>query len=465
MAPDSSSEATGNPTEDNRQAVTFSGRVVVLLGTQVFGAALGVINGILLARLLGPAGKGDYYIVVLLPATATVLLQLGLPQAFSFFAARGQMLRILGKTALLTVALSAVAFLGVAIVVPLIHDAALGTVTPEQIVLAFVAFPFALNAMFTTAIVIGRQAVRSYAVANITTSVSTTILLIAILGGVGPSVSAALVVYVLSVSIQAMGFAIAARRVAASTNWAEHVSYRQLFGYGLQFYPGSIAGFFSYRVDAFLIAFLIADASTALGYYSMAVGLAEMVFFLPRAVSTLFFPHVAGASRQDADRQVAVTSRVTLVLTGAFAVALIPAAVAMIVLILPAFDPALLPLVVLLPGVVALGPTFVVSGYMTGIDRPGIVSAVSLTALGVNVASNLLLIPRYGIVGAAASSLISYSLSSLLLTIVASRLTMTRVIDFWVPRPSDVRYVLTTTSNLVRRVAKRASTASGDRTT
>ncbi len=62
------------------------------VGTQIFGAGVGIVNGMLLARLFGPAGKGDYYIIARLPATAMALLWLGLPQALGFFSARGQTL-------------------------------------------------------------------------------------------------------------------------------------------------------------------------------------------------------------------------------------------------------------------------------------------------------------------------------------------------------------------------------------
>ncbi len=92
---------------------------------------------------------------------------------------------------------------------------------------------------------------------------------------------------------------IGARRVSAANPEPGSVSYRELFRYGLPFYPGSLTGFFSYRIDAYLIACLIADPSEPLGFYSMAVGLAEMVFFFPNAVSTLFFPHVAGSPREE----------------------------------------------------------------------------------------------------------------------------------------------------------------------
>jgi O-antigen/teichoic acid export membrane protein len=437
---------------DTRRAGTFSGRVGVLFGTQVFGAGIGIVNGILLARLLGPAAKGDYYLLILVPSTVMVLIQLGLPQAFGYFSARGQTLGMVGKSLVLTVVLSSAAFVGVFALLPLLRDAFLHGIELGQVLFAFLALPLALSATFTTGIVMGRQAVRWYAAVNIAYPIATTFLLVAILGGLGPSVNGAIAVYLAASLIQSIGFTIAARRVNAANTEATPVSYRALFRYGLPFYPGSITGFFSYRIDAYLIVWLIADASAPLGYYSMAVGLAELVFFFPSAVSALFFPHVAGSPREDADRQVAMVSRVTLLVTGAFAILLIPAAVMMIWILLPAFGPSILPFLVLLPGVVALSASRVVGGYVAGIGRPGINSYVSVGSFVVNVIANLILIPRFGIVGASAASLVSYSLSALWITVIAARLTRTPLAGFWIPRVSDARFTVATVMGLVGRL-------------
>jgi len=447
---------------DTRRGDAFSGGVAVLFGTQVFGAGIGIINGILLARLLGPAGKGDYYILVLVPATAMVLLQLGLPQAFNFYTARGQTVRIGTKALVLTAGLTVVAILGVAVLLPLIREAILHDITLELIAFAFLAFPLALYATLTTGIVMGRRAVRWYAGVNIAYPIATTVLLVVVLGGLGSSVEAAIAVYLIASAIQAIGFALGAASVTRAVGHPDSATYRDLVGYGLRFYPGSLSGFFNYRADAFLIAFLIADASADLGYYSMAVGLAEMVFFFPRAVSGLFFPHVAGSSREDSDRQVAVVTRVTLLVSAVAATMLVPAAALMISILLPAFSPAMGPLLVLLPGVVALSGANVVGSYLRGIGRPGLPSLVSLVALAINIVANLVLIPRLGIVGAAAASFVSYTLSSLALSLIAAHFTGTPVTGFWIPRASDVGLVVTTLVSLVRRTWSRSRGVPGD---
>jgi len=438
---------------DRPPSSAFSDRVVIVFLTQVFGAGVGVINGFLIARLLGPAAKGDYYLLVLVPATVMVLIQLGLPQAFGFYAARGRMAGLVAKTIVLTVLLSALAILGVAFVLPVLQADIFHEMSLPLVAVAFLALPLALNATFTTGIVLGRQAVRWYAITNSAYPLVTTLLVIVLLGQLGLAVGGAIALYLVASVIQTAGFLLGAARLSRTVPTDEPVSYRELFGYGLPFYPGSITLYFSYRADVYLLAWLLGAAAAApLGYYSLAVSLAELVFFFPNAVATLFFPHVAGADRAEADSQVAVVSRVTLLLTGLVGLALVPVSIVMINVFLPAFQPSLPALFVILPGVVALTATKVVTGYTTGLGMTALTSYVNVGAFVLNIAVNLVLIPRLGIVGASAASLVSYTASSIVFTIVAARASHSRVRDFWIPRLSDVQLVLRRSISLVHRL-------------
>jgi len=388
------------------------------------------------------------------PSTAMVLVQLGLPQAVSFYTARGRTAGIMAKALVLTAVLSVGALVAVALLLPLLQDAILHGIDLDLFLMALVAIPIAVSATFTTAIIMGRQAVRWYAGINMAAPIGTALLLV-VLAALGPTVMGAIAVYLIVISIRAIGLAIGARRVSADNVGAAPVSYRELFRYGLRLYPASLAGFFSYRIDAYLIAWLIVDPSAPLGYYSMAVGLAELVFFFPNSVSILFFPHVAGSPREESDRQVAMVSRLALLL--------IPAAVMMIWIMVPAFGPSIPPFLVLLPGVVALSVAKVVGQYITGIGRPGVTSNISVGVFAVNIVANLILIPRFGIVGASAASLISYSLTSLLITAMAARFTRAPLMGFWIPRASDVRFAVTTSVGLVRRLRAARAASRDDR--
>ena len=434
----------------------FSDRVVVLFATQVTTAGVGIFNGFVLARLLGPSAKGDYYLLTLLPTTIMVLIQLGLPQAFGFYAARGLTHRLTAKALILTAAIAIPAFAATIALLPVLRAAFLSELDPVLIVVALLALPMALNATFTTGIVLGRQTVRWYAAVNITQVVAYSVLVVIVVAVLRLGLAGAIAVFLIGIAIQSSGFLIGAARRTANSPASASVPIRDLFRYGLRLYPGSISQFFSYRADVFLLAFLVAESSAPLGYYSMAVSMAEMVFFFPNAVSILLFPHVAGSAHEDSARQVPMVSRVTLLMTAAFGLAIVPLATISIPLLVPAFTPALPALYILLPGVVALSITKVLAGYVSGLGRTGLTSIITVSSFVLNVLINLFLIPRFGILGAATASLISYSVSSIAFSVVASRLAAARALDFWIPRRSDVQFVRATVLTLARRVVQRA---------
>jgi O-antigen/teichoic acid export membrane protein len=437
----------------------FSGRVAVLFATQVATAGIGIINGFLMARLLGPAAKGDYYLLVLLPATVMVLCQLGLPQALGYFAARNRTVGIVTKTVVLTLILTLAAYVVLVAVFPLLRESVMRDISPLLIVLALLGLPLALNVSFTGGIVLGRQAVGWNAILHVATTASATVLLVLFIGVLGLGVWGAMVAWVAASLLETIGFLFATKRITTVVPDPKPLSYRDLLRYGLPLYPGSITLFFGYRIDVYLLAWLLRDPSVPLGYYSMAVSLAEMVFFLPNSVSTLFFPHVAGSSRQGADRQVPVVSRVTLLLTGLTALAIAPVATILIEWILPAFTAALPALYILLPGVVALSVSKVVSGYVAGLGLTGTTSLVNVGAFVLNVVLNLALIPAFGIVGAATASLVSYTASSVVFTLVGARLSQSSPLDFWLPRRADVRFVGAASVALWKHLRHRGTSA------
>jgi O-antigen/teichoic acid export membrane protein len=446
------------PEDQSRSAEDFSGRVLSFFLTQVLTAALGIFNGFFLARLIGPSGKGDYYLVTFLPPTLMVLAQLGLPQAINFFSARSQTRGLVRTTILLAIGIAGPILLVVFAFLPVIQRAMFHGLDATLIVVPLLCLPLILNATFTTAIVVGRQAARWLAIVYPATSAAATVLIVVLAGILGLGVWGAILAYVATSIIQFLGFLYAAIRVSRTVPDPGRIRIRALFRYGLPYYPGSLTSFFGYRADVYLLALLLADAAAPLGYYSLSVSFAELVFFLPNAVAAFFFPHVAGSSHEDSARQVPVVSRVTLLVTAATGLALVPVSAIAIRLLLPAFEASLAPLYILLPGVVAISVSKVLAGYLSGLGRTGTTSVVSVSAFALNVVINLILIPPFGINGAAAASLISYTASSIAYSFLSARLAGVSWTAFWIPRGSDVRYTIATSMGILRRILRRGAT-------
>jgi O-antigen/teichoic acid export membrane protein len=148
----------------------------------------------------------------------------------------------------------------------------------------------------------------------------------------------------------------------------------------------------------------------AVGIYSMATSLAELIWLISTAISTAV---IAPAIGSDADHATSIVARgVRLAFVGSTVAAIALGAVAFVfvpIVFGPAFHPAVAPLILLLPGVVAYAPASVVSVYFSmreGRTRHPL--ATSMISAACTALLCVALIPTYGMKGAAIASTIGY---------------------------------------------------------
>jgi O-antigen/teichoic acid export membrane protein len=420
----------------------FARRVMGVFATRVVRFALGFVISFTLARILGPTGRGIYSVATLTPTTLVNLGQFGLPNAFSFFAGRGRSgARMLTLGLLMSAVLSVVLIAMTLLTLPVLADSLLRAAPLDLLLLAIATIPFQLAAAFAGATLIGRGTMRNYNLILIGQSVLMVVLIVGLVGIADLGVRGAIIATIVVGAATAVATTLELRRsIRADPDDAARpgVRIRELGGFGAKIYPASLAGFFGYRADIFLLSALLGDAR-AIGLYTLGVSLAELTFFVPDAVSTVFFPRVAGMERESADEKVASVTRFTVLITLIATLALIPAAFGAVNLVLPDFRDSLAPFLVLLPGIICLTVAKVLASYVGGLGIPLRVALASGSALAVNIVANLVLIPPLGIMGAAVASLVSYTLNAALLLTIASRLSRRRPIDFVLPTRAELR--------------------------
>jgi O-antigen/teichoic acid export membrane protein len=84
----------------------------------------------------------------------------------------------------------------------------------------------------------------------------------------------------------------------------------------------------------------------------------------------------------------------------------------------PAYRPAVAPFFVLMPGILAMAVYKVLTRNYTSRNRQQVSVLVAGMALVLNVILNLYMIPRFGVLGAAFASLLSYTVSAIVLLLV-----------------------------------------------
>ena len=184
---------------------------------------------------------------------------------------------------------------------------------------------------------------------------------------------------------------------------------RATMSFGLRGHIANLFQFFNYRLDMFLVNYFLGPAEV--GIYGVAVRVAELLWHLPNAASFVLFPKTAAARVEEINVFTPRVLRYTLGLTtlGAIALALVGPWLIQLVFS-AAFSAAYLPMIWLLPGVVLLGGAKILINEMAGRGSPQYNALSAGIGFVATVVLDVLLIPRWGIRGAAWASSISYAM-------------------------------------------------------
>ena len=225
--------------------------------------------------------------------------------------------------------------------------------------------------------------------------------------------------------------------------------------YGAQGQAANMAALFNYRFDQFLVAAFVSTAGV--GHYAVAVGLAESVWWISSAISMVLLPRLTAMEKEDASEVTPIISRNTLLVSLLAAGALIAVSpLAIEVLFGGEFYPeAFLPLVLLMPGIVAASATRVLGSYLFSRGKIIFTTFATFIAMGVTIAADLVLIPLWEVEGAAIASSIAY-VTALAATAYWYRLESGRgVLEALIWRPGDIGYY----TSAIKRALGRGSGA------
>jgi O-antigen/teichoic acid export membrane protein len=177
--------------------------------------------------------------------------------------------------------------------------------------------------------------------------------------------------------------------------------------YGIQGQVANMAQLFNYRLDQFFVAAFVSTGGV--GQYTVAVGLAESVWWLSSSVAMVMLPRLTGMSEERAREVTPLVSRNTLLVSAVAAIGLaIVSPVIIRVLFGEEFDDAYVPLLLLLPGIVAASATRVLGGYLFSQGKVIYTTYATFVALFVTILLDLALIPWLGVEGAAIASSVAY---------------------------------------------------------
>lgn len=179
------------------------------------------------------------------------------------------------------------------------------------------------------------------------------------------------------------------------------------FSYGSIIWLAAIFSFLLYRVDQIMIKQLLGVSE--LGVYSVAVTLAELMFLIPLSINSALLGKLYNTADPQASRKVmSLTFKLSLYVCAGLAAIGIPLSLLIPVFYGAAYAGAVSCTMILLAGVVFAALANVSAQYFFTRGQPIYHLVSSLATLLLNFVLNLILIPAYGIAGAALASSIAY---------------------------------------------------------
>src|SRR4051794_721500 len=380
-----------------------------VLSATVVALGFGFVTSIVVARLLGPDGRGLLGVAYSVASIAVAIGSLGVPVAIAYYASRRPRLlpRLLGSALLYTAGLFVV-LLALAVLLSALGLGWSGESRGFRL--------WGLTALLTWALMLEFIAVNtlragglyrrlnSFLVVSRATILVLTILLVAVLD-LGSS-GALLALAGGSFTYAALSLPMFVRRGIGVSRGV----FGAMIGFGWRVQVGRLIQIGNGRLDVLVLS-VFAPLSTV-GIYVVAQVIAELVMLVPTAIGFVALPAIArgGADAPDAGSTVRLSG--TLSLIGVLGVAVVGPAL-IYVGYGSAYGNALWPLYILLPGVWLFGAGNVIGDILRGRGRPGLASVLAGVAIVVTVVLDVLLIPRFGAVGAAIASTCAYAVYGL----------------------------------------------------
>ncbi|MFP8967983.1 oligosaccharide flippase family protein [Pokkaliibacter sp. CJK22405] len=391
--------------------------LLLSLGTRIAMTVLRLLRNVLLARILGPGERGLFALLSALPELIAAITSGGLNTALGFEAAQHRRMGILLVQALFFGCLLATGatLLGVSGMVNFGQALDVTQELGQLIWLLLIAVPLVVLKASLLTLHNASGHVSQYNLMRLLESLIPLLAFLCLFMLWGDhALLAAISSWLIGLTTSAViGWCWMKRLQPFALEWDKPAN-QELLSYSKKSHPGVLFQQLMARADYVLIGLLI--GSEQLGYYAMASAAAELLSIVPEAVTT---PLMKRLLRQESDMQAitpfALRMTALTMLLACAAMALVGDWL-IVTLFGDAYEPAYSALLILLPGMLFNCYSSILRLDLLGKGKPGGLSIRAGMGAAASVILNLILIPTFGIEGAAlANSLASLLVCTLLL--------------------------------------------------
>ena len=383
--------------------VTFISRIILV--------GLGAVNSIILARFLGPAGQGTFAVVATLITILATIGGLGLGNANIYFIGQKRYeVRILFWNSILSSVVIGSLLIGIAYGFYKAIPSVFQGVSKDLVLLYALTLPLLLCWGHISSFLLGFQRFQAFNVINICIGLLTLINYLIFLSLL-PTVQVVIIISIIITGVAVILPIIYLIKRVDSSILRLKFDVKVLFeciAFGIKGQLGSIIQFMNYRLDRLFVNWFMGPS--AVGFYTVAVILAESLWYVSNSIAQVLFPKISACDDVVSSAQTTAKScRISFLFALLLAIVLAFIGPWLIPFLFgAAFSSSVPALNFLLPGIVVFSLTNVIASYIIGRGYPFYNTIIALISFVAMIPLDLWLIPRWGIVGAAITSSISY---------------------------------------------------------
>ena len=408
------------------------------LGSRVSLLFLNLFMGIIIARILGPNGKGLLAVIAMVGTTIINLGNLGIGK-FNTYAISNKSVNkkdIISNSFWLGLIIGLIFFF-IILILALKFPIFFKNIPRSYLLIYLVSLPFLFWSDFFHGILTGEQNFKKFNISHIITQIVGLIGIVLLLLVFKASVFYVVIWYMIVNIIKAllpMNFVVSGEKLSLKLN--SNVL-KQSLDYGLKIFLTGIFSLLILRIDLYMVNFFKGTAGS--GLYSLASTFGDIFFILPFSIVTVMFP-VINEEEGLKKESVAKYSRLSLI-------PILILALGTLLFIKPLigflygqeFLLAAQPIFLLLPGLVFLSIATILSQYFLSTGYPLKLTLSWFLVTVLNIILNFIYIPQYGMIAAAITSTISYLLVFGFHYYFFYKATKMSFADIFIPKKDEIK--------------------------
>lgn len=386
------------------------------LYTQIPSVFFSLVAGVFITRLLGPEGKGVFSVYFANIEILVLLFSFGTEQGIVYFISNNKIDEQKVQTIALTVVLLSI-FLNSIIIFTIKSDIIYLAKYDDLFFKLFLLLAFAIN--FCNSIMIAfLKAKKEFQKINKVVLFSTILNLTLffsfyILVNIGLISSSVKTIFTISSAVIVTNFIIYIALFLKINHFSPKLKI-SLKGDILPFYRFSFVGFLgmlvnflNYRLDIWFVSYY--QGTIQLGLYALAVNFAQFVMMLSKTISSVMMPYLSEDNTIYRREIFKLYSRLNF--TAIFLISIFLYFTGEYLLILlygKEFAGSSAPFQILIIGMLFTGPSQLFSSYLSASNRNDLCLYTNIVGLTFTVILDIVLIPKFGIIGSAYATLLSY---------------------------------------------------------